>query len=289
MEALVTKEMAALVADRAAFPRHAWRRLREGPVDFLEQRHVLRKERAEGKRVATSAVLVPLEFDPGPAEYAFVLNKRSDRVLQPGDLCCPGGGMDRRLDRMLARLLAWRLIPSARSEALRRVLRSPGQERAAFLYFFAGVLRESWEEMRLPPWKVEYMGALPTHRMPSFPRIIFPVVGRLRGAWKPRPNWEVERVLRLPLRSFFDPESYAICRMKLPESVGERLGADHWEVPCLVVEHPEGTEILWGATFRILMGFMGRVLDLPIARVNPDRRIERDLPENYFSRSARNR
>ena len=38
-------------------------------------------------------------------EPSVVLTKRSQRVRQPGDLCCPGGGIASRLDNVLGRFL----------------------------------------------------------------------------------------------------------------------------------------------------------------------------------------
>ena len=40
-----------------------------------------------------------------PAEPCLILNKRSSKVRQPGDICCPGGGIAPHLDRLGAHLL----------------------------------------------------------------------------------------------------------------------------------------------------------------------------------------
>jgi hypothetical protein len=57
--------------------------------------------------VKGSAVLFLLTTCPGAKGRGFqpclLLNKRSQQVLQPGDLCCPGGGVEKR-DRLLSRL-----------------------------------------------------------------------------------------------------------------------------------------------------------------------------------------
>jgi hypothetical protein len=277
----------AFVRHPDALRRRVVERLEEGPVDFLEQMQFVEEKKEAGEKYAASAVLLPLEFDVSSQEYGVILNKRSAYVQQAGDLCFPGGGTDRRLDRILSRLLAWGVLPTGRSEPLRRLLRSSPRTREVFLFVLSGVLRESWEEMRLPPWKVEYLGALPTLWMQSSPRDIFPVVGTVRPGWKARPNWEVESVLRLPLRTFFDPENYAICRFLVQTPSEEGQGILEWEYPCLVINDPTGEEILWGATFKILMNFMERVFELPIGQVNPSRSISRELSPYYFNGKTR--
>ncbi len=276
-----------LVRHPEAFRARVVERLEAGPVDFVEQMQFVEEKQETGEKYAASAVLLPLEFDASSQEYGVILNKRSTYVQQAGDLCFPGGGTDRRLDRILSRLLAWRILPTGRSEPLRRLLRASPRAREVFLFVLSSVLRESWEEMRLPPWKVEYMGALPTIWMQSFPRVIFPVVGKVRPGWKARPNWEVERVLRLPLRAFFDPANYATCRFLVQTPTEEGQGALEWEYPCLVIDDPTGEEILWGATFKILMNFMERVFELPIEQINPSRRVLKELSPYYFTGKKR--
>jgi hypothetical protein len=141
--------------------------------------------------------------------------------------------------------------------------------------------------MRLPPWKVEYLGGLPTLLMQSFPRIIFPVVGRVLSGWRVRPNWEVEAVLRVPLRAFLDPANYAMCQFRIPGTSGEREETHDGEYPCLVVSDPSGEEILWGATFRIMLTFMHRVLELPVEQIHPSRRVVKEMPHHYFTGKIR--
>jgi 8-oxo-dGTP pyrophosphatase MutT (NUDIX family) len=277
----------AFTGDPEAFRRRVVERLEDGPVDFVEQMQFVEEKQRAGERFAASAVLLPLELDPSGKEVAVILNKRSVYVQQAGDLCFPGGGTDRRLDGVLSRLLAWGILPTGRSGPLRKLIKSSPRAREVFLLVLAGVLRESWEEMRLPPWKVEYMGPLPTLWMQSFPRVIFPVVGTVRPGWKARPNWEVESVLRRPLRALFDPENYAICKFLIASPSDEGQAVHEWEYPCMVMKSGAGEEILWGATFKILMNFMERVFDLSVAKINPSRRVVKELSPYYFSGKPR--
>ncbi len=258
-------------------------RLDGGYIDFVEQMQFIRKEREAGKRWSASGILIPLEFDYKRKEYVVILNKRSNHVQQPGDLCCPGGGIDRKLDRALACLLAWGMLPLKRSEPFQKLLEQPKQEKDDLLSILAGVLRECWEEMRLPPGKVEYLGCLPTYRMQNFSRIIFPVVGKVEGRWKERPNWEVDSVIRLPLKLFSLPESYALCSINTVPPLQQRLGTDFWELPCLVVPDAEREEILWGATFKILLSFVESVFNLSLSEIHPSKRIYKELPSYYYT------
>jgi hypothetical protein len=66
----------------------------------------------------------------------------------------------------------------------------------------------------------------------------------------------------------------------------ERL---EWEYPCLVVNDSGGEEILWGATFRILMTFMERTFELGAEQINPARRVLKELSPHYFSGKERGR
>jgi len=276
-----------LLRDPVLFRDQAGKRLGAPQTEFVEQMDFIREKRAQGKKWSASGVLVPLEFDSDRGEQVVVLNKRSSHVQQPGDLCFPGGRADRKPDKLLARFLSLGVLPSTRTEFFRLLLHAEKRVRDIHLFLFASSLRESWEEMRLKPWNVDYLGALPTHALPNFSRIMFPLAGRIRRRWRPRPNWEVGKIIRLPLRAFYQPENYALCEMILPAAGREKFGVDSWEVPCLVIPDGETEEVLWGATFRILLTFIERTLELPVSRINPVRRLSRQLPEHYYSGRSR--
>lgn len=210
----------------------------------------------------------------------LVLNKRSRRVRQPGDLCCPGGSVHPRADRHLARLLALPGSPLARWPLCRSwKRRHPGRMEALSL-LLATALRESLEEMRLNPLRVNFLGPLPPRALALFRRQIFPL-----AAWVPRqrrffPNWEVERIVPIPLRRLLDPGRYARYRLRFSAGMGGRKQAEVSEFPCFVHEDAFGCEILWGATFRIVLGFLEAVFgfhmpepaDAPIVSGRLDRR-----------------
>jgi len=272
-----------LLRDPQRFRDRVVERLRGGEGELAEKMRLIREVGAGQEPSSASAVLVALEFDREKREHVLILNKRSDRVQQAGDLCCPGGRLDFGRDRRLARLMAWRMALLSPHRGLLRGSRHERREGKGMVRFvLAGALRECWEEMGLRPWKVEYLGILPAQQLQRRPRIIFPVVGRIRGRWQERPNWEVGKILRLPVGAFFKPESYVIHRLNLPRSVRDKFGVDRWEVPGLSVQTHGGEEILWGATFQILLTFLERTLDLPLGGIHPQRTVERDLPDHYY-------
>jgi len=269
--------------DPRGFRDRVARRLSGGDRVLMETMRRVREGRGAAQGLRASAVLVPLEFDRTSREHRFVLNKRSERVKQPGDLCCPGGRLDFGRDRFLAGLMAWRAALFARRGGAAPGGRSDRrQEKREVRFVLAGALRECWEEMGLPPWKVRYLGALPAEQLQNLPRVVFPLVGRVRGGWRERPNWEVEKILRLPVRAFLRPDSYVTYRLNLSGAVRERFGVDRWEVPGLAVPCDGGEEILWGLTFKILLVFMEQVVSMPIAGIQPARTVERDLPGHYY-------
>ena len=144
-------------------------------------------------------------------------------------------------------------------------------------------LRESWEELRLSPLNVEFLGALPTYRLHHRNWIIFPMVGRVKHPWKPKPSWEVEKIVPIPLESFFCPANYAIYSLEVPENLIAQGIPNPWEFPCLVQRQDGEEEILWGATFEVIRTFFKIVFDFSFPISAAARVIHRPLALNYFS------
>jgi len=276
-----------LITNEKAFPNYIIKRLSSAELDFVKRMSYIRGREKKGEEWSISGVLILLEFDTEGEEYNIILNKRSPYVQQPGDLCCPGGRIGNSIDTIFGYLLSKNIIPLIRPGAFKCLQRAPNPEKDIIGTVLAGVLRECWEEMRLPPWKVEYLGGLSTHRMQSFPRIIFPLVGRITGRWNAKPNWEVEKIIRVPIRSFFDPSNYALYSPRVPSSFKNRPGTEWLEIPCMVVQEGDDEEILWGATFGIIINFIQLITDLSLDMIHPQRKIERDLPVDYFTGTPR--
>ena len=62
----------------------------------------------------------------------------------------------------------------------------------------------------------------------------------------------------IPLHNLLDPAKYACYRLRIENpSAGDILNT----FPCFRHETPGEAEILWGATYRITVGFLKRVFD----------------------------
>jgi hypothetical protein len=185
-----------------------------------------------------------------------VFNKRSRRVKQPGDLCFPGGSVAPRLDPCLGRVLSLPGFPLDRWPYWRwwREAR-PRQARRLSLLLATG-LREGLEEMRLNPLGVRILGPLPARELLLFRRVIYPMVGWIQRQKRFFPNWEVERVVYIPLRHLLSPELYARYHLRFDPREADRSGGGIREVPCFVHHGRQGTETLWGATYHIVVAFL---------------------------------
>jgi hypothetical protein len=207
-----------------------------------------------------SAVLFLLSRCPGTdkvsGEPCLILNKRSANVRQAGDLCCPGGSVNPRLDTGLAKLLRLPIFPLVRWPYWPGWRKKRPREAVWLRLLLATGLRESLEEMRLNPLGLKFLGPLPPQPLVMFQRVIYPMVIWISGQTRFYPNWEVEKVVCLPVRDFFNPSMYARYRL----SIETLPGAENVNTfPCFRYVKNQETEILWGATFRITMAFLNYV------------------------------
>ncbi|MGD9228013.1 MAG: CoA pyrophosphatase [Desulfobacterales bacterium] len=215
----------------------------------------------EGADLATaSAVLFLLGRQPGkanhPEELCLILNKRSANVRQSGDLCCPGGSVSPHLDAVLAKLLRLPTLPLARWPFWRGWRKRQPHNANWLRFLLATGLRESVEEMRLNPFGLKFLGPLPPQHLAMFQRIIYPMVIWVTRQKRFYPNWEVEKIVSISLRDFFNPAQYARYRLRIETpSTGEYVNT----FPCFRYEKDDQAEILWGATFRITMVFLNIV------------------------------
>lgn len=224
------------------------------PVDPLES-------------VDTSSVLFLLGMQCGlhrnNGEPCVILNKRSTRVKQPGDLCFPGGRVSPHLDPLIGRMLGLPGLPLRRWPYWRTWRgRSSLKARRLSLLFATG-LREGLEEMRLNPFGVRLLGPLPAQSLVMFSRLIYPMVAWISKQTHFFPNWEVERVVYVPLRSLLSPDSYALYRLRFEteESIQNGAPIESRDYPCFVHYGMNGRETLWGATYRIVTLFLEIVFD----------------------------
>lgn len=243
--------MTEALKDTALLKEHISRALYEKSVKLsLYRDDVFRSAKA-------SAVL----FLVGPgcqdgmedASPCIILNKRSAKVKQPGDLCFPGGRVSPKLDLFLSGILAWPFSP-LRRWAYWAPWQAKGPEESRRLgLLLATSLRESVEEIRLNPLGVTFLGPMPSQDLRLFQRVIYPMV-----VWVPRqrrffPNWEVEKIVRVPLGDLLDPTVYALYRIRFQD---RRHGSYVQDFPCFRHERGTEREILWGATYRIVVAFL---------------------------------
>lgn len=166
---------------------------------------------AAGTPLRPAAVLVPIWLRPEGA--GVILTKRSSHLKHhPGQIAFPGGKVDA-------------------SDA--------GPEAAA--------LRETQEEIGLPPSRVQILGTLPVHEtVTGF--AVTPFVALIQGPFAPVPEaGEVEEVFTVPLSHVLDPARFSIER---------RQWMGVWRRYYAV---PHGPYYIWGATARILRGLAERM------------------------------
>jgi 8-oxo-dGTP pyrophosphatase MutT (NUDIX family) len=280
----------SLLNDQERFRSHMIETLSQEPLDYSGDFEFIGKHKKRKSAWAGGGVLLPLYFHGDqnpkgkvPGRYVFLLTKRSRNVQQPGDLCAPGGGIHPFLDSLSGKLLRYGFVPGVRGPGL-TLAKSRGKPIYKQILFILGnALREGWEELRLSPFNVEFLGPLPTYRLLSRPWIILPMVGRVKHVWKPKLSWEVEKVISIPLEDFFHPSSYAVCSWEVPPKLIAEGIPNPWDFPCLIHKENGEEEILWGATFNIIQIFFKIVFDFSFPAPDKQRVVRKTLPSNYFS------
>ena len=186
-------------------------------------------------------------------EPCVILNKRSLKVKQPGDLCFPGGRVSPLADSLVSKVLAWPFMPLKRWTYWKPWQAKGKAESQRLGLLLATSLRESVEEMRLNPLVVTFLGPMPSQDLRMFSRVLYPMVAWVNGQRRFFPNWEVERIVRVPLRKLFESEAYALYRIRFQGRHQEMFTEDF---PCFRYETNKEKEILWGVTYRIVMEFL---------------------------------
>ena len=234
-----------------------------------------------------SAVLFAIGRYPVKGQFygqpCLILNKRSAKVRQPGDLCCPGGRVSPRLDAVLATLLRLPMLPLANWPYWSRWQRERARRAGWLRLLLATGLRESLEEMRLNPFGVAVLGPLESQPLVMFGRVIYPIVVWVSGQKRFYPNWEVDKIVRIPLRNLFDSAKYARYRLRIENPASaEKINI----FPCFRLKKDGTTEILWGATYRITIGFLKQVFGFEPPDMHSLPEIHGRLGRFYLSRAS---
>lgn len=160
-----------------------------------------------GRKLRAAAVLVAVE----PGRGVWLTKRASHLQHHPGQIALPGGKLD-----------------------------------AGDATLEACALRESHEEIGLPPDSVTLLGRLPQHEtVTGF--VITPILAYVRRPFVPVPEYgEVDEVFAVPLHHLIDPRNYAIEQR-------------HWQGQTRrYFVAPWGPYYIWGATARILYGLADR-------------------------------
>ncbi|MBW2589691.1 MAG: CoA pyrophosphatase [Deltaproteobacteria bacterium] len=236
---------------------------------------------------SASAVLFLLglmgEENRFPSEPCLILNKRSLKVKQAGDLCCPGGSISSVTDSFLAKLLY--LPGSSLSNWPYWNMWRKKQHRQArrLALLFATSLREGFEEMRLNPFRVKFLGPLPPQKLVMFQRVIYPMVCWISGQKCFSPNWEVEEVVYIPLKDLLMHSNYARYRLNIKTNHENEKNSIVKDFSCFLHEHNDSVEKLWGATFRITMVFLEVVFGFKPPDIESLPVVHGTLDENYLT------
>jgi 8-oxo-dGTP pyrophosphatase MutT (NUDIX family) len=172
-----------------------------------------------GVGLRRAAVLLPLVETPaGPA---LVLTRRTDQVEHhKGQISFPGGALDDGEDPL------------------------------------AGALRETHEEIGVPPSDVQVLGGLDDEEAAVSGFLVSPFVAALPYPARLRVSAEeVHAVLVVPLRALLDPRNVRTELYRRPR--GDSVVMYYYQA---------GPDVIWGATGRIIARFFEAVFDVPLVR-----------------------
>jgi hypothetical protein len=143
-------------------------------------------------------------------------------------------------------------------------------------------VRESIEEMRLNPFGLELLGPLPAQPLVMFQRVIYPMAVWGPGQKRFFPNWEVEKIIYIPLRDLLNPERYARYRLRFGDQPGNTPANIF---PCFRCGKGDKAEVLWGATYRITAVFLDYVFGFVPPDLNSLPEIHGSLSRSYLNNS----
>jgi 8-oxo-dGTP pyrophosphatase MutT (NUDIX family) len=279
-----------LLINKNLFIESVVRKLRQFPIDFTEKMTLIRSSQGTSEPSSAAGVLLLLYYkkehpdaDDQQGEFYFQLIKRSVNVVQPGDLSCPGGMLHPILDGLLRLLLVGGIVPVLNGYPKSSARQRDENTFKTMMLFLANAIRESWEEIRLSPFNIQFLGPLPCHSLILFRRTIFPLVGLVKKEPSYRTNREVERIVEIPIKSFFRADNYAHYLIETADSI-KHSDQTSWQFPCFLHRDEKGgQEILWGATFNIITHFLKILFDFKLPEIRSNPVISRTLQHTYLT------
>jgi 8-oxo-dGTP pyrophosphatase MutT (NUDIX family) len=259
------------------------------PIDYSEKMALVRKREKLKLSGAAAGVLLLLHLKKSldisneqNDKFTLLLIKRSSKVSQPGDLSCPGGMLNGMIDPVLRPIITGRIFPLLKGRSRYFAQQRDSDTFRLLTLFLTNAVRETWEETNLCPCKIRCLGPLPTYSLHLFKRTIFPLVGFVDEEWTFHPNNEVERLVEIPLNNFFREDSYGFYEIAFSDALS-RNSQTFQKFPCLIYRDNHGNEdILWGATFFIIMNFLKIVFDFEIPELHTKRVVKKTLCPDYM-------
>lgn len=158
-----------------------------------------------------AAVMALLEEKQWGWEITFIKRQAHPKDLHSGQISFPGGGLEKE-DRTFAEC----------------------------------ALRETYEEIGVPPRKVEIIGSLTSLYVFASNNLVYPFVGYLKEPVTfVHDETEVERIIKVPLDHFFVPDTIQSTELKI-------RGHTLKDVPYYNING----QVLWGATAMMMSEFL---------------------------------
>lgn len=266
--------------------KHIIERLRTAEINYNE---TIGSGESAGEHIkqTEAGVLIPIFFKPdqstGNDTFAFLLSKRSASVPQSGDLSGLGGRLEPFVDRFLRFFIVHGFPPLLGGDALMCARERGKGTSDRIALFLANAVRESWEEARLSPFNIRFLGPLPPYPLHLFTKTIFPVMGLVEKRWKFHSSPEVDKMTAIPLETFYNKDNYTFLSIRYPDYADDGVEKEH-RFPCLIHTNTKGEEeILWGATFNIIISFLDIVFDFTPPEIQPDKIITKTLQPEYLT------
>ncbi|MDI6725503.1 MAG: CoA pyrophosphatase [Smithellaceae bacterium] len=263
-------------------------RLGKLELDYSHRFADRRKRQSERPDHLMAGVLVLLALETTSndnenrkAGFQLILTKRSPLVSQPGDLGCPGGILRPIADRLLRPIITTGLFPVLRGIPFEHLKRRDRFSRHATTLFLTTALREAWEEIGLSPFNLRFLGPLPSFSLKLRALTIFPLVAFIKKPAAFRLNHEVERIVSIPVSSFFAAANYGSLSLETKEEGGKRLILPG-DFPCFIHRVHDTSDILWGATYQIVTFFLKSIFDFPLPAPVSGQRIVKELDRQYL-------